>query len=208
MTRQNHQLDNTVSKINEALTLWQTEKCIIEISKNTLAVSIKLDDQERGYIFHGQGRLLLDTIVETEEGAIGKPIEKELNESFLMLGNIEEIQKQLNTATKEDLAKMGYEDQQEFVERAEDLFNQFFKKRSCHHQNFDRDHGSIFAFSNESSELDILVAKDTKLVYKAKDIVFVSNEDKVVLKSPGEVVCSNNGKSVIIKKGKSVIIKK
>ena len=128
MTRQNHQLDNTVSKINEALTLWQTEKCIIEISKNTLAVSIKLDDQERGYIFHGQGRLLLDTIVETEKGAIGKPVEKGLNEPFLMLGDTEEKQRHLTEASEEDFAKMSYEDQQEFVAKAKDLLDRFFEK--------------------------------------------------------------------------------
>ena len=66
----------------------------------------------------------------------------------------------------------------------------------------------IFAFQNQANKLDILVAKGSKLVYTAKDLVFVSNKNKVVLKSPDEVVCSGNRRSVIIGKGKSVIIKK
>jgi hypothetical protein len=201
MIWQNYQLGNTVSKTSEAMTLWQTEKGIIDISKNTLAIPIKLSDNERGYVFHGHGKLLLDTIVETEEGAIGKPVEKELNEPFLTLGETEETQKHLTTASEEDFAKMGYQNQQEFVDRAEDLCDQFFKKKGVHnHQCLDEHHGFIFAFQNENSKLDILVTKGSKLVYKAMDIVFVSNKNKVVLKSPSEVVCLSNGKSVIIKK--------
>ncbi len=201
MMWQNYQLGNTVSKTSEAVTLWQMEKGIVEISKNTLAVPIELDDKERGYVFHGNGKFLLDSIVETEEGAIGKPVEKELSELFLMLGDTEEIQKHLTEASEEDFAKMGYQNQQEFADRAEDLCGQFFKKKGVHnYQCFDEHRGFIFAFQNQTSKLDILIAKGSKLVYKAMDIVFVSNENKVVLKSPSEVVCTSNGKSVIIKK--------
>jgi len=201
MMWRNYQLGSTVSKTSEAVTLWQMEKGIVEISKNTLVIPIKLSDKERGYVFHGNGKLLLDTIVETEEGAIGQPVEKELSELFLMLGDTEEIQKHLTTASEEDFAKMGYQNQQEFVVKAEDLCAQFFKKRGVHnHQCFDERRGFIFAFQNENSKLDILVAKGSKLVYKAMDMVFVSNKNKVVLKSPSEVVCLSNGKSVIVKK--------
>ena len=201
MIWQNYQLGNTVSKTSEATTLWQTEKGIIEIGKNTLAIPIKLSDNERGYVFHGNCKLLLDTIVETEEGAIGKPVEKELNDPFLMLGNVEEIQKYFTKASEENFAKLGYENQQGFVDRAEELFNQFFKKEGMHgHQSLSGERGFIFAFQNQTSKLDILVAKGSKLVYKAMDIVFVSNENKVVLKSPSEVVCTSNGRSVIVKK--------
>lgn len=201
MIWQNYQLGNTVSKTSEAMTLWQTEKGVIETSKNTLVIPIKLDDKERGYIFHGNGKLLLDTIVETEEGAIGKPVEKELSEPFLMMGDTEEMQKHLTKTSEEDFAKMDYQNQQEFVDRAEDLCDQFFKKRGVHnHQCLDEHRGFIFAFQNEISKLDVLIAKGLKLVYKAMDMVFVSSENKVVLKGPSEVVCLSNGKSVIIKK--------
>lgn len=201
MIWQNYHLGNTISKTSEAMTLWQTEKGVIEIGKNTLVIPIKLDDRESGYIFHGNGKLLVDTIVETEEGAIGKPVEKELNDPFLMLGDTEEIQKYLTKTSEEDFAKVGCQNQQEFADRAEDLCDQFFKKRGVHNdQCFDEHRGFIFAFQNQTSKLDILVAKDSKLVYKAMKMVFVSNENKVVLKSPSEVVCLSNGKSVIVKK--------
>jgi len=208
MIWQNYKLGDAVSKALEAITLWKTERGIIEISNGTLVIPIKLDNQEKGYVFHGHGKLLLDAIVETEEGAVGKPIEKELNEPFLMLEDTEEIREHIVEASEEDLAKIGYENKQGFVDRAEDLYDQFLKNRVYSHRRFNGDHGLIFAFPNEDSKFDILLAKGSKLVYKATDIVFVSNTNKVVLKNPDEVVCTGNGKSVVIKKGKSVIIRK
>jgi len=208
MMWRNYQLDNTVLKATEAIKLWQTEKGIVEVSKDTLAILIKLGVQRRGYIFHGHGRLLLDTIVETDEGAIGKPVEKEVNEPFLMMEDTEKVQPHLNPASKEDLTRMGYENLQEFVAKAEDLFDRVFRGRVHSHRGFDESDGLIFAFQNEANRLDILIGKGSKMVYKGVGIVFVSNEDKVVLKSPGEVVCSNGGKSIIIKKGRSVIVRK
>lgn len=204
-----YQLGDTVSKTTEDTRLWESEKGIVEINKDALAIPIELDDEEKGYLFHGQGKLLLDTIVETEEGAIGKPVERELNKPFLMLADTEKTQQSLTKASEGDLTKMGYENKQEFMEEAQDLFNRFFKNGSTHSRHHVSKHrGFIFAFQNQTNKLDFLVANGPKIVYTAKDLVFVSNKNKVVLKSPDEVVCSGKGRSVIISKGKSVIIKK
>lgn len=208
MIWKNYELEDTISKATQDVTLWKTERGILEINENTLAIPIRLDNRQRGYIFHGSGKLLLDTIVETKEGAIGKPVDNKLDNPFIMLGNPEETQKSLTKANEEDLAKMGYKNQEEFVAKAEDLCNQFFHRRVHSSKQFDRNHGLIFAFQNEEDELDILIAKDSKMVYKAADITFVSKKDKVVLKSPDEVVCQGNGKSVIVHKDNSIIIKK
>jgi len=200
MTWREFQLGSPISKVTETTTLWQAERGIVEISENALAIPIELGDQQKGHVFHGQGKLLLDAIAETDEGAIGKTIEKELDEPFLMLGETAKIGQHLTKASEEDFIKMSYENQQGFIDKAKDLCDQFFKGKVNNHEAFGRDHGLIFAFQNEANKLDVLFAKGSKLVYKATDIVFVSNENKVVLKSPGEVVCSSNGKSVIIKK--------
>jgi hypothetical protein len=202
MIWQNYQLDNTVLKTTENMTLWQTEKGIVEIGKNTLAIPIKAHDQRKGYIFHGHGKLLLDTIVETQEGAVGKPVESELNEPFLMLVDTEEIQQYLSTATKEDLTKVGHESEKEFLNKADGLFDQFFGKMGIHnHQCWGDNNGVIFAFPNEAGKLDILIAKGSKLVYKAVSQVFVSNERKVVLKTPTEMIVSgDNRRSFVLEK--------
>ncbi len=208
MKKQNYELDDTVSKATDNVKLWRTERGLLEISRDTLAVSIRLDDKRRGYVFHGHGRLLLDSIVETEEGAVGEPVEKELDEPFLMLGDVEDMEQHFSKTSEEDFTKIGYEHQQDFINRAKDLCDNFFIKRVHEHHRFSESNGLIFAFPNEASTFDILVAKGSKLVYKATDITFISNNTKVVLKSQGIAVCKNDGKSVIIKNGRSVIIKK
>jgi len=46
----------------------------------------------------------------------------------------------------------------------------------------------------------MLIAKGSKLVYKAIDRVFVSTKNKVVLKTPKEVILSSDQRSFVIKK--------
>ena len=200
MISKSYQLGNVVSKTTQTMTLWRAERGIIEISNDTLVIPIELNDEEKGCVFHGNGKLLLDAIVETDEGAIGRAVEKGLNKPFLMLGDTQEMQKNLVKAGEEDFAKMGYENQRGFVDRAEDMCDRFFSGRVYSNQRFNGNHGLIFAFQNEAGKTDILIAKGSKLVYKATDIIFLSNENKVVLKSQGEVVCKGNGKSIVIKK--------
>jgi hypothetical protein len=200
MMLQQYRLGNTIHKATGALKLLQSERAIIEADGKTLAVPILLDNQRKGYIFHGHAKLLLDTIVETEEGAMGNSVEREVNEPFLMLGDTEEIQQNLSATDKESFAAMGYKDEQEFMTKAEDLLHKFSGREKildhncCHH-----DHGAVFALPNETGKLDILVADGSKLVYKATDRMFIANRSKVVLKTPEEMVLSTNQKSLIIR---------
>jgi hypothetical protein len=203
-----YSIDGAVSKATEDVTLWDMEKGLVEISKSTLAASITLDNRRRGYVFHGRGRLLLDAIVDTKEGAVGRSIEEQLIRPFLMLGDTGKIQTNLAEANEEDVEEKDYENQKEFLAKAEELCDRFLKKGSCDHESSKGDIGVIFAFQEEDTELNVLVARGSKLVYTAKDLTFVSEGDRAVLRVPGEVVCSNKGKSVIVKNDKSIIIRK
>jgi hypothetical protein len=192
MILQSYRLDSTILKVTEALKLLQSERGIIEMDKNTLAIPIKLDDEQEGYIFHGHGKLLLDTIVETKEGAIGKSVEKEINEPFLMLGNTKDTQDRLSEANKENLAEIGYENEQAFTNKAKNLLDQFLnKRRISSFQCCGKNLGLIFAFPNDAGKFDILLARGSNLVYKAMNKVFVSNKSKVVLKTPNETIVSS-----------------
>jgi len=201
MILEHYELGDTILRATDSLTLWQAENGILEISGNALAIPVKLDNEQKGFVFHGRGKLLLDTIVETDNGAIGKPVEKELHEPFLMLGDTEEIQKHLSNADKESLASMGYENNKEFTHKAELLLDKFSKKGRAHDSHCCHDNsGLIFAFPNKADKLDVLIADGPRIVYKAIDKVFVANKGKVILKTPEEVIVSSNRKSVIIKK--------
>jgi hypothetical protein len=206
MMRHGYELGTAVSKVSESVKLWQTEKGLVEVGLGTLAVPIMLDGEQRGYVFHGGGKLVLDTIVETKEGAVGKPVEKELSEPFLMLSDTEGIEQKLSPTAKEDMEKMGFENEEVYLDRAEDLLDRFCGDVSSCRQRFSKDHGFVFAFDNQTGRFDILVADGSKLVYTAKDVVYVSERGNEVLKVPGVVLCSKNGKSVIVKRGKSFIV--
>lgn len=200
MIWQEYKLEDKILKTNEITTLWKTENGMIDIDKGTLAVPIKLDDQRKGYVFHGRGKLVLDTIVETERGAVGKSVEKELNEPFLMLGENEETQQHFSSAAREDLRTMGYESEKDFVTKAEGLLDRFIGKRLMHEHSCCRNtHGLIFAFPNKADKLDTLIVDGSKIVYKATDKVFLSSKNRVILKTPEEVVLSSDRHSLAFK---------
>jgi hypothetical protein len=200
MIWQDYELDNVVLKTGEPLKLWQTERGLVEIDKDALSVAVIADGRVRGYVLHGQGRLVLDTIVETEEGAFGKPVERKLSEPFLMLGDIEGAGLHLGAASDEDLARTGYRNQKEFTTTAEDLFYRVLKRRRMHgfHYCGGRE-GLVFAFPNKVGRLDYLVTRGVKIVYRASNMTFVSNERNLVLKSPEQTVLSHNGKLCIVR---------
>ena len=106
-------VSDLVFRTKEPVTLWKSEQGFVQADKDTLAVAVKSGERYEGYVFHGWGKLVLDAIVETESGAIGESVEKELNGPFLMLGETEEIQQYLSEASNEDLTKIGYKDSKE-----------------------------------------------------------------------------------------------
>jgi len=185
-----YKLDPTVKVINEPLTLWTSEKGSVSITKGALAAAVTVDGETEGYILSGNGRLILDTIVETEQGAIGKSIEKEITEPFLMIGNPQQIEPHLTPADR----------QTDFLAKAENLHRRFFQERAtleigCHNH-----YGKklIFAFDNGSTKFDLLIPNGSRLIYKAEHLVFISDENRVVLKSPEHTVVSGHGRCIIV----------
>jgi len=197
MMRINYELDTAIKKSTAPLKLCRSDKASIEVDKDTLTVAIKDNDEMVGHVFFGHGRLIIDTIVETENGAFGKPVDKELNQPFLMLGTAEEIDKHLAPATSDELKKLGGDDK-EFMEKAQHLLDMFSSKRGqrgfrCHHE----PEGSIFAFQNTHSTLDTLLLNDSRLVYNTEDMSFISSNHHSILKSPRQIVLSHHGKSFV-----------
>jgi len=195
-----YELDSEIFKSNEDLTLCRSEKVLVETNKGALVVAIKNKERKAGYVFVGHGRLLVDAIVETERGAFGKTIDRELNEPFLMLGNKEEIGQSLSPAGSDDLARIGLK-HEEFLEKGQNLLDSLSKKRTdCALDCSSEFKGSVFAFPANEGGLDSLIVKDSKLVYAAKDMVFLSNRDKSILTNSGQVVFSSDGRSICVGK--------
>jgi hypothetical protein len=192
------ELEKTVLRSDEAFTLYRADKASVEVSKNLFAVPIRVEDKRVGYVFLGQGKLLVDAIVETEEGAFGKPIERTLSEPFLMLGNTEQTSQHFSQASHDDLKKADV-DERTFLDRAQRLLDRFASKSAGHrHADLCNHSGWIFAFSNGENALDHLVSKGSELVYNDKDMSFVSKGDKSILRSSEKVVLSHHGRSFVV----------
>jgi hypothetical protein len=205
MKWEDYQLDSEVSKVSEDMVLWKNDKGIIEISGGSLAIRVIVDSHPCGYVFHGKGKLLIDTIVETNKGAVGKSVERVLDEPFLMLGSLDD--QKLEDVKSEDFSLLGYENKEQVSSKAEQLLAKFFEKSNHKHSRFlEGDRGFIFAFLNDKGKLDILVSKDDKIVYTSTDKVFVSKGEKIVLTSRGKVIALKSGKSIIVEENCGPII--
>lgn len=193
------QVGDTILKAIDTMTLTKTQRSLVEIAEDSLAAGIEADGKLEGYVFHGHGKMLLDTIIETDEGALGKSVEKEIKDMFLMLGDTNQLQPHLKGATSEGLLKMGYRDGLEFQTRAQVMVNQFAGEAGAKgFQGFGSCDGTEFAFPNRSGKFDVLITDDSKLVYKAVNLLFVSDLDNIVLKNAEHIVVSGQGRSCIV----------
>jgi len=192
----NYKLSNEPLKIVEDTTLLKNARCVVDALEGTLALPILIDEKVQGYVFHGTGKLVVDSIIETTKGAVGKPTVKDLKQPFMMLGGAEEIKDNLGNADTSDLQNAGYERVDAFIEHAEELCGRLLKEKH-YHVDFGKD-ARLFVFLNEEDKLDILISKNDKLVYKSEKKVYLSKGSKSVLQRPGEIIVSRKGKTVVI----------
>ena len=198
MMRDQYELGDSTLKSNEPLFLLRSDTASVEVDKETFAIPVLLRSEIVGYIFSGQGKLLVDAIVETEEGALGKPIQRSLNEPFLMLGDTSEITRHF-TAAKDDDLNRAPGDKKALSERAQELLDRFSHGNSMHHHEhmFGR-RGFVFAFRGDGDELDILLSKDSKLVYTTSEMSFVKDRHNSILTGSGQVILSHHGRPFVV----------
>jgi len=195
MMPERYRIGDSILKTTGPLKLWQGEKGLVEVSEGSLAVPILVGEQLRGYVFHGAGKLVLDAIVETDAGAVGKPVDKELSKPFLMLGNGGELSESLGSATEEDLRKKGYESLGEFTENAQRLLDRFRGRRFVGCGSLG---GSIFLFQSESEKPDLLLLNGSRLVYRSSGTTFALSGRRIVLKGPDRVAVAVDGRCFVI----------
>lgn len=190
-------LGNEPSRLTKDLVLLQNEKCIVRAFASDLTLPILADDVTLGYIFLGKGRFALDAIVETPKGAVGKPLVKDLDKPFIMLGKICNVANDLTPATVHDISNMGCGNSEEFLAKANEVFSRF--SLGCHTRfNFEED-SQVFAFANEHDKWDMLISKGEKLVYMSRDKVYISKDKaESVDISPAGVLVAERGKTIVI----------
>lgn len=203
------QLGNQPNKLTHDTTLFQNEKCIVKAYTGTLTLPILIDKETGGQLFIGKGEFTLDAIIETPRGALGKSTTRNLNPDhpFIMLGDTQNLNQNLTTATTQDLTNMGYKNTEELLKTANEAFDNFTHK--SHHNHTDIDHDAhIFAFATEHDKWDLLIAQNDKLVYTSKHQVYVSrNNDEGVSINPAQILVAKKGKTIVIDKGNILVEK-
>jgi len=207
MNLSNYELGEELFKTTEDTMLLKTERCIVTAFKDTLALPLTINGKIPGFFMHGAGRLIIDAIIETSKGAIGKSIEKTLTKPFIILGDIEKVKDKMTKADMARLGVMGYENLEAFREKAEEVCERILNRR-INGIRIDRRLASVFFFVNDENSCDTLISKNTrKLVYVTRGKVYVFSDDKSLITGPEEVFLSKHGKTVIIANG-SVLIEK
>jgi hypothetical protein len=200
MMWENYKLDDKVLELDEDMTLYRSDKVLVNLSKGTRVIAVKRKDRVEGLVFLGHGRLIVDTIVETENGALGKPTERELSDPFFMLGPVEETLKHLREANNEDLQRNGVKTDDLFA-KARNLVDKLQGGRAlCSFNCHNEQKWLVFAFATDEDRLDVLVLNDSRIVFESKGVSFVSIGNHSVLKSADQVVLATNGRSVFVRR--------
>jgi hypothetical protein len=198
MMQDHYELENAILKVTEPFLLFHSDKASIDVSKDTFALPIKLQNERVGYVFLGQGKLLVDAIVETEKGALGESVQRALDEPFLMLGDADETSRHLSPVITDDFSRAST-DEKTVLDRAQELLDRFSNGRTMHrHEHMLGGKGLIFAFSDGNDKLDILLSKGSKLVYATKDMSFLTNGYKSILTGSGRVILSHHGRPIAV----------
>ncbi|RLE65461.1 MAG: hypothetical protein DRJ47_05070 [Thermoprotei archaeon] len=156
-------LDKEVYRLNENKVFLDHPKCRLTVGENSILAKVFFNDHHVGYVVQGYVEFFVDTILETSEGAVGKPVRKTGHQTFIYLSK---------QPPEMNLSPTG---DKEFWAKAYSLCEKFFK------QNEYRLHkGHIVAFP-VGDKFEILVLKNNKLVYISLSKIFVSKMDHGVL---------------------------
>lgn len=199
-------LGSEPQKLAKDATLFRNEKCVISARAGALCLPILKDGTIGGELFVGKGEFMLDAIIETSRGAVGKSIVRSLSPSqpFLMIGDVANLREDLMAVTVQDLADVGYKSVEEFLKTASEALDDFTHRRH-NHMDIERD-TRVFAFATEFGKWDFLIAKNDKLVYASKQNVYISrNDDERVCAGPGELFVAKKGRTVVIDRGNILV---
>jgi hypothetical protein len=186
-------------KLRQDFTLFQNERCIMKIFKPSLALPIMRESEVVGYVFHGEGKLVIDAVIETPRGAIGRPVEHKIETPFIMLAPFKKVRKlreELVSAIISDLKQKGYESLGEFIKAARELCSQTFRK-TCFGI-FPENRRHIFAFKREDRRIDLLVSKDDKLAYISGEKLFAFKRGKSVIIKPGKLLIAKSNRALVV----------
>lgn len=174
--------------LKSAIDLVKHEICSLVFEKGLVA-KIFQGDEHIGYYFRGRGSLVIDTVVETVNGAVGEPTSDVFSRALSISPNPPELG--LEEAGEGALNEYGYRGVQDFLGEASRVLDRLVKPGYC--QPFLPEDLEIFVLRSGSVK-HTLVIKGRRLIYASGRRVFIYRDKK---RRPGLLV-EIGGKTIAI----------
>jgi hypothetical protein len=192
----NVRMDEQVMKLQDEHSLVDTERAIVKLDSGVIWAYLKQEDKTIGIAFHGQARITVDAIVETEYGASGESISADLEGIQLYFG-LPELEEKSTAATQDDLTHLGYPNTQSLQLEVE---RKLKGDKANGKTRFDVDDDAGILIGEDSSKKKlVLVAKESSTIFTYDDQVFVLGKDNMVSVNDSRIsIGGPHKKSVII----------
>ena len=163
----------------------RSEKALLGVNEGSLYFPVFYQNREVGGIFIGYGQAILDAIVETSRGALGKSYEFFWNGSLVLLSEDGEwTPPSTGPVRKGDLQEFLLSSEDEAQERAQSIFERFI----LNNQNWIADHFFLRNRGWMATILDTqrgkchIIASDDRFVVKIGQLKVVLTRNKLVHK--------------------------
>jgi len=180
-------------KIDATAEIARTEKALIQVDSNSLYFPIIRAGVEVGGVFLGSGKVIVDAIVETRRGAIGKSEELIWNGSLILIStSVEWIPPSILPVSDKDLEYHQLKSKDEAREQAQQIFDRNLAEASSRFDDFFvlRRHGwCVIILDKEHGKIHILASKDrivmkhpnSSLIIKGNRMVKKEGHKKVII---------------------------
>ncbi len=112
-----------LSVTTQVCSVLDSDICRVELASGSLWTPVRQDERTVGLAAFGRGHLVLDAILETDEGAVGESVTVYLEGAHVILGGVLP-QSESRPATDDDVSDAGFSELSELHRTATDLLDE------------------------------------------------------------------------------------
>jgi hypothetical protein len=180
--------------------LISTEKALVNLSEGCVWIYVVNNGERVGIAFAGHGRLAVDAITETDDGAIGKSVATGLEGMQLFLGETQ-IERISREATLLEMEHLGYSGSEDFISAVDSIIKN--KVNGDTKVNVENQESNVLIGIGEDEKAIVLVTTEGKedLVFSyGKNVHVVGEKEMVSVDKSGVRIRGKHGKELSVSK--------
>lgn len=192
--------DGAVMVSEGAHELISTDKALLTLTEGVAWVYVVNNGDRVGIAFAGPGRLAVDAITETDEGAVGRSVVMRLEGMQLYLGETQ-IERLSREATDSELSTIGYKSAEDFLSGVESLIKE--KVNGDNKINIENHDSRVLIGTGEDEKSIVLVIghrKDDLVFSYGKNVFVVGDDEMVSIDKSGVRIRGKHGKTLEVTK--------